>query len=198
MERTAEIAHARDCDTKISAAWSAYFDLASEAHGYIKEANRYAKRSRAPYIADLVAGLHARAEALQSEIENRRVRAQELNDSLYTGWSRFFLVQHIHSNQYCSSFRPTTRVGWLPEVSGLTEAEAVAEYGAILCTICFPSAPVEWTQGKQDDSCPGSGKSIDWSLEHRVGFYSGNWATCSVCEKGVGIRSGAYNVPKHK
>jgi exonuclease VII small subunit len=32
-------------------------------------------------------------------------------------------------------------------LSGLTEADAVEEYGEILCSICYPSAPVEWTNG---------------------------------------------------
>ena len=40
-----------------------------------------------------------------------------------------------------------TRFAWLPELSGLTERDAVEAHGAILCTVCFPSAPVEWTGG---------------------------------------------------
>lgn len=76
-------------------------------------------------------------------------------DDEYTGWSRFFLVQskaghkagHIHRSMTCSTCRPTTRFGWLPHLSGQTEADAVNELGAMLCTVCFPSAPVEWTNG---------------------------------------------------
>lgn len=72
-------------------------------------------------------------------------------ESHYGGWSRFFLVQntngHIHSSMHCSTCRWDTSFGWLTELSGLTEAEAVEEYGEILCSICFPSAPVEWTTG---------------------------------------------------
>lgn len=74
----------------------------------------------------------------------------QLND-LYTGWSRFFLVTsskgHIHSSMSCSTCRPTTSYGWLPELSGRTEADCVAEFGAALCTVCYPSAPVEWVGG---------------------------------------------------
>ena len=37
----------------------------------------------------------------------------------YTGWSRFFLVTsstgHVHSSTSCSTCRPTTTYGWLPE-----------------------------------------------------------------------------------
>jgi hypothetical protein len=69
----------------------------------------------------------------------------------YKGWSRFFLVTntngHIHRSMSCSTCFYSTQFSWLTELSGLTEAEAVAEYGEILCTVCFPSAPVEWTNG---------------------------------------------------
>lgn len=67
-------------------------------------------------------------------------------------WSRFFLVLnsngHIHSSLSCSTCYWTTRYGWLPRLSGLTEADAVAQEGEILCSICFPSAPVSWTNGE--------------------------------------------------
>lgn len=70
----------------------------------------------------------------------------------YTGWSRFFLVTsskgHIHSSMSCSTCRVTTTYGWLPELSGRTEADCVAEFGPALCSVCFPSAPVEWTIGE--------------------------------------------------
>ena len=66
-------------------------------------------------------------------------------------WSRFFLVLntngHIHRDTSCSTCFITTDFGWLPELSGLTEADAVEQQGEILCSVCFPSAPVEWTNG---------------------------------------------------
>lgn len=74
----------------------------------------------------------------------------ELNGQ-YTGWSRFFLVNnnngHIHSSMSCSTCQISTSFSWLPSVSGLTEADAVAEFGYILCSVCYPSAPVDWTSG---------------------------------------------------
>ena len=74
-------------------------------------------------------------------------------EKTYTGWSRFFLVTssagHIHSSMHCSTCRPTTRYGWLPQYSGKDEDEAVTELGPTLCTVCFPSAPIEWTEGKK-------------------------------------------------
>lgn len=67
-------------------------------------------------------------------------------------WSRFFVVTsssgHVHATTACRSCRISTTFGWMPEFSGRTEAEAVAELGAALCTVCFPSAPVEMTGAK--------------------------------------------------
>ena len=66
-------------------------------------------------------------------------------------WSRFYLVcnsnGHIHSSVNCTTCYETTNYSWLTNLSGLTEADAVAQEGEILCTICFPSAPVSWTNG---------------------------------------------------
>lgn len=80
-----------------------------------------------------------------------RAQMEEL-EQRYTGWSRFFLVTsskgHIHSSMHCSTCRLTTTYGWLPELSGRTEADCVAEFGPALCSVCFPSAPVEWTQAE--------------------------------------------------
>jgi hypothetical protein len=67
-------------------------------------------------------------------------------------WSRFFLVTssdgHIHSSMSCSSCRPTTTYGWLPNMSGMTQEQAMDaldEMGpgrSALCSVCFPDAPV--------------------------------------------------------
>lgn len=117
------------------------------------------------------------------------------------GWSRFFMVPggHIHSSMDCSTCNKNgnlTRFGWLPTLSGSTEAACVAEHGALLCTVCFPSAPVEWTnfyeeqdRAKKAARCTGSGQFMDSSLPSRTGFYSGNWATCSECGDRVSITS---------
>jgi hypothetical protein len=67
-------------------------------------------------------------------------------------WSRFFLVTssagHVHASTACSTCRVTTTYGWLPELSGTTEGEAVAKLGAVLCSVCFPSAPVGFVGGR--------------------------------------------------
>lgn len=80
-------------------------------------------------------------------------------------WSRFVGVAggHVHSGMWCTggTIRPTTLRTWNPTLSGLSVADAVEKLGHHLCTLCFPSAPVEWTQGtrKVDDSCSGSGQA---------------------------------------
>lgn len=101
-------------------------------------------------------GIRESREAIEKYDEAVTARNQavyeyhQLND-LYTGWSRFFLVTsskgHIHSSMHCSTCRPTTGYGWLPHLSGRTEADCVEEFGAALCTVCYPSAPVEWVGG---------------------------------------------------
>lgn len=79
-------------------------------------------------------------------------------------WSRFFLVRanggHIHSSQSCQTCNRNgarTDMAWQPELSGLTEADAVKALGPILCTVCYPSAPLAWTAGLPKPAhCPGS------------------------------------------
>jgi hypothetical protein len=99
---------------------------------------------KAPEILGRIA-----ADRAMSELDTRIAELDDIHRE--HRWARFFLVPggHIHSAQYCAggSIRPTTVVGWLPNLSGETEADAVQEHGAILCTHCFPTAPVEWTRG---------------------------------------------------
>lgn len=124
-------------------------------------------------------------------------------------WPRFFAVPggHIHSSMDCSTCNhngTSTRFGWLPKMSGRTEADVVTEHGALLCTVCYPSAPVEWTnhyaleeQQKATASCPGSGTDYDPNLPHRTGYAAGNWAACPECSEKVTITS-AGRLRKHK
>lgn len=89
----------------------------------------------------------AEAEELRDRLEAEIVPLE----AQYTGWSRFFLVTntngHIHSSRGCSTCYATTQYAWLPALSGKTEKDAVEEIGEILCSVCFPSAPVAWTIG---------------------------------------------------
>jgi hypothetical protein len=203
-DRATEIAAARDADTRIAETWNAYYDIRDQAAALYKSATK-TRKTLGQYSATARERLIPRIDAqfkesdrLLEEAAPFRVEAEKLDKELYKGWNRFFLVEHIHSSQYCSSFRPTTRVSWLPNVSGLTEAEAVKEHGATLCTICFPSAPTELTTKPVDESvCPGTGSNLDREKPHRVGYYSGNWGTCPECGGQVTLTS-SRKLRKHK
>lgn len=188
MNRSAEIAKAREVDTRIAAAWGEYWEvqnkvitLTKQAHEAEKMEQYYSKRpAMAQHYTDRFNTIMGQVSSLQTEALELAAVAQKMDDDEYEGWSRFFLVQHIHSSQHCSSFRPTTRIGWLPNVSGLTEVEAVKEHGETLCTICFPSAPVELTTKPADPNlCTGSGKYHD--TEHLTGRERNYTAPSGYC-----------------
>lgn len=193
--RSAELASFRAADEQIAAAYEVFHNINGQIAPLKKDLKTLPRYTwyTAEERAEKAAKLTAQIEALIAQAAEARTAAQALNDELYKGWSRFFLVQHIHSNMHCSSFRPTTRVGWLPSVSGLTEAEAVAEHGATLCTICFPSAPVSLTTKPVDESvCTGS-----WDRTQPDGTrYYSPWVTCT-CGARVSITS-TGKLRKHK
>lgn len=92
-------------------------------------------------------------EALCETFENQADGLVELREIyLQHRWSRFYLVDnsngHIHSTTACGTCFPTTQFRWVTSLSGQTEAEAVAELGEILCSVCYPSAPSAWTDGE--------------------------------------------------
>lgn len=209
MNRSAYIAKAREIDTKIAEAWAAYHTATAPVDALRREIVEIKKtlKRRTQYSANFInsqdgiyyteklAKAEAAIPAIYAAAEPLAKIAHEMDRDLYEGWQRFFLVEHIHSSAACSSFRPTTRVGWLPKVSGLTETEAVAEYGAILCTICFPSAPVELTNGSlRDDTTCTEGR--DYDAPSREGYFSGNWGTCK-CGQRVALTS-TGKLRKHK
>lgn len=140
----------------------------------------------------------------------RVLRAEERK---FTGWSRFFLVQggHLHSSMDCSTCnngKQDTQFCWYPELAGLTERDAVDAVGAVLCTVCFPTAPVEFTNqydleklAKAARRCEGSGQYAKWveGTDGRRGRYShhcpvcGEWATITPSNK-----YRAHDVPTEK
>lgn len=81
-------------------------------------------------------------------------QAEDAQDALWAAhgrWNRYSVVPggHIHTNgRACHTLRPSTTVLWAHPVSGDTVADAIATYGTVLCTHCFPEAPVEQTGGK--------------------------------------------------
>lgn len=211
--RVAYVEHAREVDQKVADLWAEYYAAVAPAEAARKEAKELAAkpgkyaRGGYPMKAEQAAKYLARAEALVEKAEAVELAAEPLRNAAdlfdrenYKGWQRFFLVQHIHSNRNCASFRMGTRIGWMPDVSGLNEAEAVAQYGPVMCTICFPSAPVEWTGGqlKEAGVCEGAGKSVGDLRDRRTGFYSGNGGRCPDCGKWVGTGANAWKIPKHK
>jgi len=127
--------------------------------------------------------------------------AIRVEDEVYAQhrWPRFFLVVssdgHIHRTMSCSTCLPRTRFGWLPDLSGLDEAAAVAAHGAKLCTVCYPSAPVEWTnafelarEARKASECPAS-RTV---AQRRFGY-----TRCPKCGKGYRPTRNGY-IPAHK
>lgn len=145
-----------------------------------------------------------RIEQMLTEYDKLALRINTLKSSIDAAhqewadhgmWSRFFIVAggHIHSSTHCHTLKITTRLGWLPELSGETEKDAVDAHGALLCTVCFPSAPVEWTIGAKpaDDECEG-GRPEDADFRRRSVY-----GTCPSCGEWVSVtRTGKAR--KHK
>lgn len=132
----------------------------------------FSYRDSAASLLTAEAEIRAEISTLQAEIDSM--------DVIYRSapWTRFFPCLngdgHIHSTaRGCPTVRPATSMGWTPHLSGKTAEDAVNELGPALCTVCFPSAPVEWTAGRKDDqppACPGSGKTgVDRPRNNRYG-----------------------------
>ena len=91
-------------------------------------------------------------ENYDKKMENFQTAKTEYSqaNSQYQGWNRFYAVAggHIHEDMNCHSCNngaTPTKFVWLPELSGQSAGEAVAQHGATLCSHCFPDAPVEQT-----------------------------------------------------
>lgn len=92
--------------------------------------------------------------AARAELDAAKA-AERAQDQLWYDhgmWPRYSVVPggHIHT-QYrdeCHTLRPTTTVLWAHQASGDSVDEAIEVYGTVLCTHCYPDAPVEKTGGK--------------------------------------------------
>ena len=95
-----------------------------------------------------VEAYHVAIEAQEAAFAAVTVQSREWREN--GQWSRFLVVPggHIHNNEGCFTLRADTRTGWLPELSGDAEADAVEAYGEVLCSHCYSSAPVAWQGGK--------------------------------------------------
>lgn len=148
-------------------------------------------------IAELV-DVIAAYTVVEAAIPANRASAEALEDiHAAHDWSRFFVVRntggHIHYDQssYRCSRTMTTSHGWNPELSGATEAEAVAALGPIMCTVCFPSAPVEWTVGHAKPArCAGSGTYVRSDRSR--------YATCGTCGESVAKNPNTFRLRAHK
>lgn len=87
-----------------------------------------------------------------------------IHEKAYAGWRRFYLVTsssgHVHSSERCCTChkgRQRTTFALVPYLSGKSEAEAVADLGPALCSVCFPSAPAEH---REQTSVPANQASI--------------------------------------
>lgn len=143
----------------------------------------------------------AKIEKLQGEMDANRAACAPFNAEYDARpWQRFFQVEggHIHSGIWCAggSIRSSTRRGWCPQLSDKDEAAAVAELGPLLCTKCFPSAPVEWTRGLDKpvdpNACTGQGK-----YANKIVWYASPRGECPECGGTVGVTS-LGKVRKHK
>jgi hypothetical protein len=130
---------------KLAAHEAAHAGDGSRWVGYVGIVPPHARRNAERTVAGLAEHRAQLAEVLAETEPLDAVYGEHL-------WSRFFLVTssagHIHSSMHCSTCRPTTTYGWLPELSGATEAEAVEAHGPALCSVCFPTAPIDWVGGK--------------------------------------------------
>lgn len=211
VDRTTAIAEARAADERIATLWDAYWVARQPLDEASAKATDLRKRlkqlgssslpsSQAIVTRKLDAAL-AEAEAIRPTVDAARAAAIKLDAELYTGWQRFYLVIHLHGSQDCSSFKPTTRIGWRPELSGLTEEEAVELAGEALCSKCFPSAPVALTVKPTDPTvCPGSGQPYDREkLTGRERAHFSPEGTCGTCGKRTALASrGSSKIRKHK
>lgn len=68
-------------------------------------------------------------------------------------WTRYYVVDnnngHLHTNTRCQNTYDTTEWVWMPGMSGMTKAEAVAEGGSLTCLSCFPEFRTEIESGRE-------------------------------------------------
>jgi hypothetical protein len=126
-------------------------------------------------LAAEVDGMIVDANDMLYEAERALAFARSERDhqiSRYNGWSRFFLCistgGHIHSSTSCTTCTITTQFAWITELSGKTEAEAVDQLGEILCSVCFPTAPAEWTDGISNEAKVRRAAAVEARAERKV------------------------------
>jgi hypothetical protein len=99
----------------------------------------------------MVAESFSRYESAKVSLAEAMIAVEEVNaEYAARPWPRFFLVTtsngHVHRSTHCCTCnkgRAPTGFAIVPYLSGKDSAEAVAELGPALCSVCYPEAPVE-------------------------------------------------------
>jgi hypothetical protein len=75
------------------------------------------------------------------------------HEQAYTGWQRFYLVTSsaglVHSSMQCSTCnkgRKQTTFALVASFSGTPVKQVVEAVGPLLCSVCWPDAPVTWVE----------------------------------------------------
>lgn len=113
------------------------------------------------------------------------------------GWKRYFRTLgrdgHVHRERDCSTCRPKTYFGWMPELSDCDETVMVTEHGDAACAVCFPDvvthpayiAGAALRKAHEDAlraaQCPMSAQEV----ERRYLTPNGRYAECPSCGKRV-------------
>jgi hypothetical protein len=200
-------------DTKIAEIMERAAPHRHRAADKYREANRYAKHGGYEHVVERLRREHQEAVAVAEKIEAEADR-YEAEYQRRGRWTRFFLCVsdggHVHKLP-CKTLRPfSTRVAWLPAMSGSTEEQAVAEYGHTMCTVCFPSAPThpafkrsaekaaKAEAEKAAELCPGSG-TTDHDSAHMGYTWVSRWARCNHCGQRVtAAAKSSMKLRKHK
>lgn len=130
---------------------SSCFDY-SEVDGYM---NILAKHNVGPeFAAREMAAENDRCREMIASIDEARaiLAAGDAEYKARGGWNRYYLVTsssgHIHSSMGCSTChkgRQDTTFALVADLSDADASEAVEVFGAALCSVCYPEAPVEFT-----------------------------------------------------
>jgi len=142
-----------EIDTALAEIYGRYYAALDRLDRTQKDAEYTAKRvarqaNPSKYDQDALAASQARVEAAQeaaSAIYAETIPYQaEYNSRPWTrAWKVTNTGGHVHSSMYCQTCFPTTQFAWLPEVSGMPEAEIVELAASAACTVCYPTAPVD-------------------------------------------------------
>lgn len=108
----------------------------------------------AEYVAREMAAEDEECAEIVARIDEAReiVAAGDAEYDARGGWNRYYLVTsssgHIHSSMGCSTChkgKQDTTFALVSDLSDATVSEAVEVFGAALCSVCYPEAPVEFT-----------------------------------------------------